>query len=428
MSGELHVKNLGKSYRQWGSEWRRVASWFVPSITPLEEHWVLKDVNFSISPGEAVGIVGQNGAGKSTLLKLITGTTRPTLGQVRLHGRVAAILELGMGFNPDLTGRQNAYHSAGLMGHSQADIEQAMPEIEAFAEVVDYFDQPVRTYSSGMNMRVAFAVATAFRPDILIVDEALSVGDAAFQRKCFRRIEAFRAQGGTLLFVSHDIETVKRLCDKAIFIHHGTVKAIGKAKTVCDEYEHTIFGDVTKRTTIASPTKSVGSLDLGLNSESIEKQYGDGGAVISSVKIKNASGEAINVIPEGVPFSVNYQIQFARPASGVKFGMMVKTVEGVCIYGTNTNNCSMQKSFNAKDDISICFELQGNLVPGTYYLNVGSTYESDDGPVFLHRRVDCLIFRVTSSECHYAAGYANLFAKPTLIQFSESQKMSKVAL
>ena len=122
MSGELHVKNLGKSYRQWGSEWRRMASWFVPSITPLEEHWVLKDVNFSISPGEAVGIVGQNGAGKSTLLKLITGTTRPTLGQVRLHGRVAAILELGMGFNPDLTGRQNAYHSAGLMGHSQAEI------------------------------------------------------------------------------------------------------------------------------------------------------------------------------------------------------------------------------------------------------------------------------------------------------------------
>ncbi len=134
MSGELRVQNLGKSYRQWGSEWRRVASWFVTAIRPREEHWVLKDVSFSISrPGEAVGIVGQNGAGKSTLLKLITGTTRPTEGKVQLHGRVAAILELGMGFNPDLTGRQNAYHSAGLMGYSQADIERAMPEIEAFA-------------------------------------------------------------------------------------------------------------------------------------------------------------------------------------------------------------------------------------------------------------------------------------------------------
>lgn len=426
MSGELHVKNLGKSYRQWGSEWRRVASWFVPTITPREEHWVLKDVNFSISPGEAVGIVGQNGAGKSTLLKLITGTTRPTQGQVKLRGRVAAILELGMGFNPDLTGRQNAYHSAGLMGHSQADIEHTIPEIEAFAEVVNYFDQPVRTYSSGMQMRVAFAVATAFRPDILIVDEALSVGDAAFQRKCFRRIEAFRAQGGTLLFVSHDIETVKRLCDKAIFIHHGTVKAIGKAKTVCDEYERTIFGDAAKRSVIDSPTKSVGSLDISLNSESIEKQYGDGGAVISSVTIRSTSGKAINVIPEGVPFSVNYQVKFAEPARGVKFGIMIKTVEGVCIYGTNTTNCSMQEFFNAKDDISVCFELQGNLVPGTYYLNVGSTHESNDRQVFLHRKVDCLVFRITSSKGNYAAGYANLFAKPTLSQFSESQKVSGV--
>lgn len=428
MSGELYVKNLGKSYRQWGNEWRRVASWFMPSITPREEHWVLKDVNFSINPGEAVGIVGQNGAGKSTLLKLITGITHPTLGQVRLRGRVAAILELGMGFNPDLTGRQNAYHSAGLMGRSQADIEKAMPEIEAFAEVVDYFDQPVRTYSSGMQMRVAFAVATAFKPDILIVDEALSVGDAAFQRKCFRRIEAFRAQGGTLLFVSHDIETVKRLCDKAIFIHHGTVKAIGKVKSVCDEYERTIFGDVAKRTVIDSPAKSVGSLDIGLNSENIEKQYGDGSAVISSVTIRSTSGEAINVIPEGVPFSVNYQVKFAKTARGVKFGIMIKTVEGVCIYGTNTNDCSMQESFNAKDDISVCFELQGNLVPGTYYLNVGSTHLLDTGPVFLHRRVDCLIFRVSSSECRSASGYANLFAKPTLIQISESQKISEVAL
>ena len=424
MSGELHVQNLGKSYRQWGSELRRVASWFAPSIAPREEHWVLKDVSFSVGPGEAVGIVGQNGAGKSTLLKLITGTTRPTQGQVHLRGRVAAILELGMGFNPDFTGRQNTYHSAGLMGHSQADIERTMPEIETFADIGEYFDQPVRAYSSGMQMRVAFSITTAFRPDLLIVDEALAVGDAAFQRKCFSRIETFLAQGGTLLFVSHDNETVKRLCDKAIFIHHGTVKAIGKAKTVCDEYEQTIFGDIAKRTAIDNPAESVGLLDISLNAEGIEKQYGDGGAIISAVTIRSTSGEAINIIPEGIPFSVNYQVKFAGTARGVKFGMMVKAVEGGCIYGTNTANCSMQESFNAKDDISVCFELQGNLVPGTYYLNVGLTHELDDGSVFLHRRVDCLIFRVTSSEFRPAVGYANLFAKPTLSQFSEAQKMS----
>ncbi|HEU4376084.1 MAG TPA: ATP-binding cassette domain-containing protein, partial [Telluria sp.] len=168
MSGELQVRQLGKSYRQWGGELRRVASWFVPSVAPRAEHWVLRDVSFAIAAGEALGIIGQNGAGKSTLLKLITGTTQPTSGEVRVSGRVAAILELGMGFNGDLSGRDNAWHSAGLMGYSRADIEAAMARIEAFAEIGAYFDQPMRTCSSGMQMRVAFSVATAFRPDLLI--------------------------------------------------------------------------------------------------------------------------------------------------------------------------------------------------------------------------------------------------------------------
>src|SRR6266511_1658302 len=232
MSGELHVENLGKSYRHWGSEWRRVASWFVPSIVPREEHWVLKDVSFSIRPSEAVGIVGQNGAGKSTLLKLITGTIRPTQGIVQLSGRVAAILELGMGFNPDLTGRQNVYHSAGLMGHSQADIERAMPEIEAFAEIGEYFDQPMRTYSSGMQMRVAFSVATAVRPEVLIVDEALAVGDTYFVHKCIQRIREFRDAGATLLIASHDPTAIQTLCDRAILVDGGRMVLDGNPQEV----------------------------------------------------------------------------------------------------------------------------------------------------------------------------------------------------
>ena len=236
MSGELHVQNLGKSYRQWGSEWRRMVSWFAPAIRPREEHWVLKDVTFSVGPGETVGIVGQNGAGKSTLLKLITGTTRPTQGQVQLRGRVAAILELGMGFNPDLTGRQNAYHSAGLMGHSQADIERTMPEIEAFAEVGEYFDQPVRTYSSGMQMRVAFSVATAFKPDLLIVDEALSVGDSYFQHKSFDRIRQFRNEGVSIMLVTHGMGDVRTLCDRVILLDKGNVLKDGQPDEVVDYY------------------------------------------------------------------------------------------------------------------------------------------------------------------------------------------------
>lgn len=184
----LTVKNLGKAYRVYASEFQRIGRWFGISTKPKEEHWVLKHVNFSIHAGEAIGIVGQNGAGKSTLLKMITGTLQPTEGNVQVNGRIAAILELGMGFTPDLTGRQNVYHAAGLMGFNADRIDEVIKEIEAFAEIGTYFDEPVRTYSSGMQMRVAFAVATAIRPEILIVDEALSVGDSYFQHKSFDQI------------------------------------------------------------------------------------------------------------------------------------------------------------------------------------------------------------------------------------------------
>ena len=194
----LTVRELGKSFRDYGSEWRRFAAWFGLRVRIKSENWVLRDISFSVAPGESIGIVGQNGAGKSTLLKLITGTMKATTGTVAVHGRIAAILELGMGFDPDLSGRANVYHSAGLMGFSRRAIDGVIVDVETFAEIGEYFDEPARTYSSGMQMRVAFAVATAFRPDILIVDEALSVGDAYFQHKCFKRIREFREQGTSL--------------------------------------------------------------------------------------------------------------------------------------------------------------------------------------------------------------------------------------
>ena len=236
MSGELQVLNLGKSYRRWGGELRRMASWFVPTIAPREERWVLRHVNFEVRAGEAIGIIGQNGAGKSTLLKMITGTVQPTEGAVHMRGRVAAILELGMGFNSDMSGRDNVYHSAGLMGYSWSEIERAMPAIEAFAEIGAYFDQPMRTYSSGMQMRVAFSVATAFRPDLLIVDEALSVGDSYFQHKSFDRIRQFRDEGVSIIFVSHSLSDVRTLCDRVILMDKGQVLKDGAPDEVVDYY------------------------------------------------------------------------------------------------------------------------------------------------------------------------------------------------
>lgn len=217
-----------------GAASRRQLVW--RACTCSRRKLVLRNVSFAIEPGEAVGLVGQNGAGKSTLLKLVTGTLQATEGSVHVNGRIAAILELGMGFNTELSGRQNVYHAAGLMGFSTAQVDQAISEIEAFAEIGPYFDYPVRTYSSGMQVRVAFAVATAFRPEILIVDEALSVGDVYFQHKCFERIRQFRQQGTTLLIVSHDRDSILALCDRAILLDKGRVLRDGGPEEVMDYY------------------------------------------------------------------------------------------------------------------------------------------------------------------------------------------------
>ena len=233
--GILIVSNVGKSYKKYSGKWARVAEW----LTGKDQHqkkWVLDDINFVVNPGEAVGIIGVNGAGKSTLLKIVTGTTEPSRGFVKMQGRVAAMLELGMGFHPDFTGRQNAVMAGQLLGISTIEINACMPAIEQFAEIGDYIDRPVRTYSSGMQMRLAFSVATAVRPDILIVDEALSVGDAYFQHKSFNRIREFREQGTTLLIVSHDRSAIQSLCDRAILLESGRVAKDGPPEEVMDYY------------------------------------------------------------------------------------------------------------------------------------------------------------------------------------------------
>lgn len=233
--GYLRVRDLGKAYKRYGTKWGRLAEWFGGG-TRHELQWVLRGVNFDINAGEAVGIVGANGAGKSTLLKLISGTIQPTTGAYELNGRVAALLELGIGFHPEFTGRQNVVMAAHLRGIATERIDALMESIEAFSEIGDYLDAPVRTYSSGMQVRLAFSVATAIRPDILIVDEALSVGDAYFQHKSFDRIRQFRDAGTTLLFVSHSAGAVKSLCDRAILLDQGVVLRDDEPGAVLDYY------------------------------------------------------------------------------------------------------------------------------------------------------------------------------------------------
>ncbi|WP_035215144.1 ABC transporter ATP-binding protein, partial [Desulfobulbus elongatus] len=412
------VTDLGKAYKQYPTRWARLAEWIVPWSKPRHQlKWVLQDINFTVNPGEAVGIIGINGAGKSTLLKMITGTTQPTTGSVHITGRVSALLELGMGFHPDFTGRQNVVMAGQLLGYSIEEIARLMPEIEAFAEIGDYIDEPVRVYSSGMQMRLAFSVATAQRPDVLIVDEALSVGDAAFQRKCFHRIENFREAGTTLLFVSHDTSTIKKICTRGLFLKEGLLWSQGDSKQVCDQYEKYLFGTIREEVGnvgsdyVESPK---GFWDDSLCSNVAEEVYGDGGALIKDVSVKTTNGYTVNVIKNDESFSLIYEVQFKKDVSKVCFGMTLRTVEGINLYGTNTN-FNGGTDFRKGDVVKVTFNLKNNLMPGNYFISCGASHQELKGRIFLHRRVDCIILRVIEAE-HMGEtnGLVNLEAKHTV--------------
>lgn len=400
--GKITVTNLGKAYKKYPTRWARLAEWVLPFSSKRHSlHWVLQDITFEVNAGEAVGVLGVNGAGKSTLLKMITGTTHPTSGSVDIKGRVAALLELGMGFHPDFTGRQNVYMAGQLLGYSVEEISQLMPSIESFANIGEYIDQPVRMYSSGMQMRLAFSVATAQRPEVLIVDEALAVGDAAFQRKCFQRIESFREQGTTLLLVSHDIETVKKLCDHALFIKEGRIAAWGKAKTVCDEYERFLFGGNKKvapeRADKIDIVVDQARFDPELKVES-EMIYGNGQAEIETTWVSDESGNKVNVIDCGVPFQFHYYVRFNETIENPIFAMMLKTREGVALFGLDSTILEiLPETYQAGELVKVTFTLQNPIAPGTYYLNCSVKRKGSDKEAFLARRIDTAVVRLVST-------------------------------
>jgi lipopolysaccharide transport system ATP-binding protein len=321
----LQVRNVGKSFREYGSEWRRFGSWFGMRSSRVKDHWVLRNISFAVHAGEALGIVGQNGAGKSTLLKIITGTLGATEGGVWASGRVAAILELGMGFDPDLTGRQNSEHVAGLMGFSRTEIRALLPQIEEFAEVGAYFDEPVRTYSSGMQMRVAFSLATASRPDVLIVDEALAVGDAYFVHKCFKRIREFRDQGTTLLIVSHDKSAVQALCDRAVMIDRGRMVADGTPQEVLDFYNALIS---EKENSTVRQTRQEDGIAVTVS--------GTGEAVIDEIWLEDATGNRVEFVGVGDSVELVIRVRVDSAIARLVIGYMIRDRLGQAVFGTNS--------------------------------------------------------------------------------------------
>jgi lipopolysaccharide transport system ATP-binding protein len=355
--GHIRVSGLAKAYKQYPNRWSRLLEWLVP-FSPRRHHlhWVLQDIDFEIKPGESVGIVGVNGAGKSTLLKMITGTTQPTCGQIELEGRVAALLELGMGFHPDFTGRQNAFMAGQLLGMQVEEIEALMPQIEGFAEIGDAIDHPVRTYSSGMQMRLAFSVATARRPDILIVDEALSVGDAYFQHKSFERIRSFRKAGTTLLIVSHDRSAIQSICDTAILLENGRLAMRGKPEEVMDYYNAMLAqreGQIVRQEMLANGQ--------------VRTISGTGEAGIVSVRLLDAQGRSLEVAEVGQPVVLEVQTEIRQDIERLILGFMIKDRLGQAIYGINTHRLDKAiTDLSAGERVTFRFAFDMRLGKGSY--------------------------------------------------------------
>jgi lipopolysaccharide transport system ATP-binding protein len=358
--GSIRVSNLGKAYKKYPGRWSRLGEWVFPFLGHRHQlTWVLQDINFCIEPGEAIGIVGINGAGKSTLLKMITGTTQPTTGHVEITGRVAAMLELGMGFHPDFTGRQNAYMAGQLLGLSVEEINTLMPEIEAFAEIGEYIDQTVRVYSSGMQMRLAFSVATARRPDVLIVDEALSVGDTYFQHKSFNRIRQFRKAGTTLLIVSHDKSAIQSICDRALLLNAGALVMAGEPEAVMDYY-NAMLAERENRTVRQEK----------LTGGKTQTVSGSGEAKVVDISMHNEKGAVIEALSVGQPVRLKIVVKAESVIPELVLGYMIKDRLGQPIFGTNTYHLKSQlQNVAAGAVVTFNFDFTANLGPGTYSIS-----------------------------------------------------------
>ncbi|MES2297869.1 MAG: ABC transporter ATP-binding protein [Pseudomonadota bacterium] len=403
--GAIHVRGLGKAYKQYPTRWSRLLEWLLPFAGARHKlKWVLEDIEFSIAPGEAVGIIGVNGAGKSTLLKLITGTTVPSRGAIHSEGRIAALLELGMGFHPDFTGRQNIAMAGQLMGLSDAQITALTPEILAFADIGEYVDAPVRVYSSGMQMRLAFSVATCVRPDILIVDEALAVGDIFFQQKCFARINAYTRAGTTLLFVSHSAGTVLNLCTRCLFIGKGKLAFDGAPREAIDLYQAELLGRQDQGAQAlrvvggAGAAAAMGAHDERWHAAALTGAPGSihsPGADCVGVRFIDAHGAEQLTITADDAVTLQIDFRIHAPFDDPHAGFKIRDRFGVVLFETNSY-CMGQRPgpVQAGQVLSVQFALALALFPAEYTITVGLGNGGYDEGSF--REVLCYLHEVSA--------------------------------
>jgi lipopolysaccharide transport system ATP-binding protein len=430
MSSKRHaidVTGLWKIYDLYRSPGERFLSLLQRGKSAARERFhAISDVTFSVGKGEVVGIVGRNGSGKSTLLQLIAGVLKPTQGQIALGGRISAILELGAGFNPEATGRENIYINGAILGYSGSAIEEKLDAIIEFADIGPFIDRPVKLYSSGMYVRLAFAIAISVEPDILIVDEALSVGDAAFQRKCFARIESLRRMGTTILFVSHSEALVIELCDRAILLEGGQLICEGSPKMVMGFYNRMInanessvpqtLADIRAHIErqpedIAAAGAPLHALDADRETEADDSfldphlesksmfAYEPQGARISNARILNARGEQVNALVRGHSYSFTYEVHCDQPLREVRFGFLIKAISGLGIGGA-VSHCvgTGVDVIAAGSTVQVSFRFDCTLNSNLYFMNAGVLARIGDAESYAHRVLDLYMFRVQAVE------------------------------
>jgi len=445
------VENVGKCYHVYEKNIDRLKQAFVFGRRKLyREFWALRNISFEVEKGETLGIVGANGSGKSTLLQLMFGVLQPTEGRLRVQGRVGGLLELGAGFNPEETGRSNVLINAAILGVKPAEMPALFERVAAFADIGDFLDQPIKVYSSGMAVRLGFALQISVPADVLIIDEALAVGDELFQRKCYAALENFRNRGGTVIFVSHSAGSVKQMCRRAVFLDRGRIVQRGKCKTVVDNYQKFLYMREPEKSQfraelMAAPPVPIdtdahidpmaslnphqakvqllrndSSYDQGVDRDPQPADYEEGlatqsatyyqpiGAVISAPRIETLDGRKVNLLNPRERYRYRYRVEFRAHAREVVFGWLVKSTSGLEL-GGGAHDCSdgYVPAVNPGDVYDVSFEFNACLFPGIYYLNCGVSGTMDDFDGFLHRVIDAVAFRVRNVYSKLITGFVD---------------------
>ncbi|MDB6062779.1 MAG: transporter related protein [Verrucomicrobiaceae bacterium] len=449
----IRIKDLSKCYQIYDQPRDRLKQFLLPraqrflGLEPelyYREFWALRDVSFDVRKGETVGIVGRNGSGKSTLLQIICGTLNATAGSVESEGRIAALLELGSGFNPEFTGLENVYLNASVLGLSAQEIDKRLDSILAFAEIGNFINQPIKTLSSGMVVRLAFSVAINTDPQILVIDEALSVGDELFQRKCFSRIAQIKERGATILFVSHSGSTVVELCDRALVLDKGETVWMGPAKLAIGKYQRLIYAPPERQEEIRNAIRLGQDDDTKINLPTTLTtvapapddfydpnlipqsllSYEAQGARIESAKILTTSGRQVNCLTCGETYRYIYTVRFSEGATRIRFGMLIKTMTGLELGGAISAPTLLEgiPYVSPNTEVTVQFTFKCTANPGVYFMNAGVLGIRQEVETYLHRVLDIAMFKVMPKSNDTATALVDFECVPEITMYNPAQQ------